>query len=410
MLKVRLVQGFTPTVGQTFQIVKAASTSGSFATLSQPSQAGISVANGAGGTTVTVTSVVAGAPVISSATTATAARSAFLSYQITATNNPTSYGATGLPVGLTVNNNTGVISGTPTATGAFIAAINANNAAGSGQADLVLTIDPVFGALPGQPSNLLNISTRLNVLDGDNVLIGGFIVTGTDPKQVLVRGIGPSLEAFGIDGALADPVLELHLADGSVVTNDNWKATQQSAIAATGLAPTDDLESAILVTLDPGLYSAVLRGSNGGTGVGLVEAYDLDQAAASTLANISTRGFVNTGDSVMIGGFIIDGGGGGASTVVVRAIGPSLTDFGVANALQDPTLELHDSDGATIASNDNWKDGPDQQTISADSLAPTKDSESALLAILVPGAYTAIVRGAGDTTGVGLVEAYNLLP
>jgi hypothetical protein len=410
VLKVRLVQGFTPTVGQTFQIVKAASTSGSFATISQPSQAGISVANGAGGITVTVTSVVAGAPVISSATTVTAGPGVPFSYQITATNSPTSYGATGLPAGLTVNNKTGVISGTPTTNGAFIAAINANNAAGSGQADLVLTVDPVFGALPGTPSNLLNISTRLNVLDGDNVLIGGFIVTGADPKQVLVRGIGPSLEAFGINGALADPVLELHLADGSVVTNDNWKATQQSAIAATGLAPTDDLESAILVTLDPGIYSAVLRGSNGGTGVGLVEAYDLDQAAASTLANISTRGFVSTGDSVMIGGFIIGGGGGGASTVVVRAIGPTLTDFGVANALQDPILELHDSDGATIASNDNWKDGPDQQTISADSLAPTKDSESALLAILAPGAYTAIVRGANDTIGVGLVEAYNLLP
>ena len=245
---------------------------------------------------------------------------------------------------------------------------------------------------------------------GDNVLIGGFIVSGTDPKEVLIRGIGPSLTAFGVDGALADPVLELHKPDGTIVTNDNWKATQQAAIAATGLAPTDDLESAILVTLDPGAYTAILSGKNGGTGVGLVEAYDLDQAAASTFANISTRGFVATGDNVMIGGFIVGGGGGGASTVVVRAIGPSLTPFGVANALQNPTLELHDSSGALVSANDDWMDGPDHQTISDDGLAPANAKESAILGTLAPGAYTAIVSGVGGTSGVGLVETYNLLP
>ncbi len=409
-LKVRLVKGFTPTVGQKFQIVKAASTSGSFNVISQPSQAGISVTSDATGTTVTVTSVIAGAPVISSATSVGAAPSVPFSYQITATNNPTSFGATNLPAGLKVNNTTGLISGTPTESGAFVAQINANNAAGSGQADLIISIDPVFGVIPAPPSNLLNISTRLNVQTGDNVLIGGFIVSGTDPKEVLIRGIGPSLTAFGIDGALADPVLELHKPDGTIVTNDNWKATQQAAIAATGLAPTEDSESAILATLAPGSYTAILSGKNGGTGVGLVEAYDLDQAAASTFGNISTRGFVATGDNVMIGGFIVGGGGGGASTVVVRAIGPSLTPFGITNALQNPTLELHDSSGALISSNDDWMDGPDHQTISDDGLAPTNPKESALIGILAPGAYTAIVSGVGGTSGVGLVESYNLLP
>ena len=261
-----------------------------------------------------------------------------------------------------------------------------------------------------EPGLALNISTRLNVQTGDNALIGGFIITGTDPKEVIVRGIGPSLGVVGVLDFLADPVLELHKSDGTVVTNDNWKDTQQTEITATGFAPGSDLESAILATLDPGIYTAILRGKNDGTGVGLVEAYDLDQAADSTLANISTRGLVETGDNVMIGGFILGGGGGGASTVVVRAIGPSLSGLGVANALQDPNLELHDSEGLMIAANDNWMDGPDQQTISDDGLAPADNAESALLATLAPGAYTAIVSGVGDTTGVGLVEVYNLLP
>ncbi|MGI8956187.1 MAG: hypothetical protein ACR2II_04635 [Chthoniobacterales bacterium] len=256
-------------------------------------------------------------------------------------------------------------------------------------------------------SNLINISTRLNVQAGDNVLIGGFIITGSDPKEVLVRGIGPSLDGI-ITGALADPTLELHKPDGTFVSNDDWKDTQKQAISATMLAPTKDLESAILATLDPGAYTVILAGKNGGSGVGLVEAYDLDQAAASQLANISTRGFVETGDNVMIGGFIIGGGGGDDSTIVVRGIGPSLTGAGVTGALADPILELHDGNGAIIASNDNWMDGPDKQTIMDDGLAPKNAKESALLAILAPGAYTAIVSGADNGTGVALVEAYNL--
>jgi pimeloyl-ACP methyl ester carboxylesterase len=257
----------------------------------------------------------------------------------------------------------------------------------------------------GNGSNLLNISTRLNVQTGDNVLIGGFIITGTDPKRVIVRGIGPSL---GLQGVLADPTLELHEPDGTVVTNDNWRDTQEQEIIDTTIPPTNDLESAIVATLNPGPYTVIVAGKNGGTGIGVVEAYDLDQAANSQLANISTRGFVETSDNVMIGGFIIGGGGGGNSTIVVRGIGPSLTAGGVAGALQDPTLELHDSNGAIIASNDDWMDSADKQAIIDDGLAPTNDKESALLATLAPGAYTAIVGGVNNTTGVGLVEAYNL--
>jgi len=253
------------------------------------------------------------------------------------------------------------------------------------------------------PPRLLNISTRLRVLTDDNVLIGGFIISGTDPKKVILRAIGPSLGNFGVPDPLADPTLELHASDNSVVSNDNWKDTQQTEIAATGLAPTNDLESAIVATLDPGAYTAIVGGVGGGTGVGLVEAYDLDPAAGS-LANISTRGFVNTGDNVMIGGFIV---GSGDATVLVRAIGPSLTAFGVPGALQDPTLELHDGDGNTLTSNDDWKD-TQQAEIEATGLAPSDDRESAILVTLPPGGYTAIVRGALDTTGVGLVEVYHL--
>jgi len=260
-------------------------------------------------------------------------------------------------------------------------------------------------------TRLLNISTRMQVLTGDGVPIGGFIVTGLSPKKVIVRGIGPSLAAFGVPGALADPTLELHAADGSVInSNDNWKDSQQAEIEATGLMPTNDLESAIVESLDPGAYTAVLGRNDYTTGVGLVEAYDLDQSVDSELANISTRGFVDTGDNVMIGGFIIGpwqlgSGGTVISTVVLRAIGPSLGDFGVANLLQDPTVELRDQEGTMIAFNDDWKDSQ-QSEIEAVQLAPSDDRESAILIPVSSDPYTVIVRGKGDTTGVALVEVY----
>jgi hypothetical protein len=272
----------------------------------------------------------------------------------------------------------------------------------------VIGYDPV----PPPTGQLLNISTRMEVLNGDQVLIGGFIVTGTDPKRIIVRGIGPSLP---VGGALADPTLELHQGGTTLVTNDNWKIndqtgqSQEADIRATTIQPTNNLESAILTTLSPGSYTAILAGKNGGTGVGLVEVYDLAQGANSRLGNISSRGFVDTGDNVMIGGFIVGGGSGDSARVLVRALGPSVP---VAGALGDPTLELHDGSGTTIATNDNWKtrsDGVSQQAeIEATTIPPTNDLESAIVQTLPPGNYTAIVRGKNNSNGVGLVEVYNL--
>src|SRR6202140_1859428 len=271
-----------------------------------------------------------------------------------------------------------------------------------------------YDRVPPSNGQLLNISTRMEVLRGDQVLIGGFIVAGSDPKRVIVRGIGPSLP---VNGQLADPTLELHQGNTIVATNDNWKVndqtgqSQETEIQATTIPPSNDLESAIVATLSPGSYTAVLAGKDGGTGVGLLEVYDLAQAANSKLANISSRGFVDTGDNVMIGGFIVGGGDpGGSATVIVRALGPSVP---VAGALGDPTLELHDGSGTTMATNDNWKindqTGQSQEAdIRATTIPPTNDLESALVATLVPGNYTAIVRGKNNTTGVGLVEVYNL--
>ena len=265
-------------------------------------------------------------------------------------------------------------------------------------------------------SQLLNISSRALVLTDDNVPIAGFIITGTDPKRVLIRGIGPTLN--GVGAALSDPTLELHQGSTTLVTNDNWKirsdgGSQQAEIEATTIPPTNDLESAIVMTLNPGAYTAILAGKNGATGVGLVEVYDLAQDAHSRLANISTRAFVGTDNNVLIGGFIIGGGGGGGANVVVRAIGPSLGTVGVQGALQNPTLELHDANGATTATNDNWKisdQGQQSQetAVLATTLPPENDLESAIVATLPPGNHTAIVRGKNNTIGVALVEVFNL--
>jgi sugar lactone lactonase YvrE len=277
-------------------------------------------------------------------------------------------------------------------------------------------LDSPFGLAFTPEAKVLNISTRLAVQTGDNVLIAGFIITGEEARDVIVRAIGPSLADAGVTGALADPSLELHDSTGALIAaNNNWRVTQlggiitgdqQAAIEATTIAPTDDLESAIVATLAPGTYTAIVRGANDGTGIGLAEVYDLNQATPSKLANISTRGFVDTGENVMIGGFVVRPGGGTESSVILRAIGPSLGSA-VENSLADPTLELHDSSGALVAANDNWKDSQ-QAEIQATKLAPTDDAESALVALLPPGAYTAIVRGKENTTGVALIELYSL--
>ena len=259
---------------------------------------------------------------------------------------------------------------------------------------------------PIPTAQLLNISTRLAVQTGENVLIAGFIVTGNEPKQVMIRGIGPSLSASGVAGALEDPLLALN--DDAVI-NDNWKeGGQQQAIEDSGIAPTDEREAALIVTLEPGAHSAVLRGVDGTTGIGLIEVYDLSQAADAKLANISSRGFVQTGNDVMIGGIILGPEANAATTVVVRAIGPSLSSAGVANPLANPTLELRDENGTLLAENDDWEDGSEADTIAERELAPQNAQESAVLAIPGPGNYTAIVSGVDNTVGVGLIEVYQL--
>jgi sugar lactone lactonase YvrE len=258
-------------------------------------------------------------------------------------------------------------------------------------------------------SQLLNISTRVRVEIGNNTLIGGFIVTGTGPKQVLIRAIGPSLVNSGVQGFLPDPTLELYDSNGAfIVSNDNWKgAFNAPAIQATGIAPSNDLEAAILVTVNPTPgYTAVVRGKNGATGIGVVELYDLQRAAGSVLANISARGFVQTGDNVMIGGFIL-GGSTGPTRVIIRALGPSLSQSAIGNPLPDPTLELHDGNGTLVVSNDDWKDDQESE-IQATGIPPPDDLESAIVRTLSAGAYTAVVAGKNGDTGIAVVEVYDL--
>jgi uncharacterized delta-60 repeat protein len=263
---------------------------------------------------------------------------------------------------------------------------------------------------PTPGAQAVNLSTRMLVQTGDNVGIGGFIITGTAPKHVLLRAIGPSLTQSGVPDALADPVLELHGPGAFVtITNDNWRddPVQEAAILATGIPPTNDLESAIDMTLNPGAYTAVVRGKDNTSGVALVEVYDLSQAVPAKLANISTRAFVSTGDNIVIAGFML-GSNSGDDRIVVRGIGPSLAAVGVTNALADPTLELRDGNGAILIVNNDWQDDPAQAAeLTAAGLAPTNNLESGIAATLPPGPYTALLTGLNDGTGVGLVEVYD---
>jgi len=267
-------------------------------------------------------------------------------------------------------------------------------------------------APPPATAKLLNISTRGLLQGGDNTLIGGFIVQSScssNSKNFVVRVIGPSLSSSGLSGAVPDPRLELHASGfGLIASNDNWRSDSSAAqLQSLGLAPKDDREAALKTAFGSSQSQqafTVVAYPVTGTGVGLVEAYDLDQFEQTRFANISTRGFVGTGDNVMIGGFIL-GGGNGTGVLLLRAIGPSLST--VPNPLGDPTLELHDSQGTTLAANNNWRDSQEAD-IRGTSIPPSNDLESAILVTLSSGAYTAVVRGNGDATGIGLVEVYSL--
>ena len=277
---------------------------------------------------------------------------------------------------------------------------------------------------PAPLAHLTNISTRALVETGDNVVIGGFIVQGSAAKRVIIRALGPELTQYGVADPLHNPTLELHNGAGALIaSNNNWGTTiigriitanQVQDIRNSGYAPGDELESAIIADLAPGNYTAIARGVNNTTGVGLVEVYDLSGDASSMLGNISTRSFVQTDNNVMIGGFIVQGAQ--PKRVIIRAIGPELSQFGVPDPLANPRLELHNAAGALIGSNDDWQHTIIGGVITRSQVtdiqnsghAPTDPSESAIIAELPPGNYTAIVRGMNNTTGVALVEVYDL--
>ncbi|MBV9618203.1 MAG: hypothetical protein JO201_03240, partial [Verrucomicrobia bacterium] len=258
---------------------------------------------------------------------------------------------------------------------------------------------------PTGNGRLVQISTRGSVGTGDDVLIGGFIIEGTAAKKVIVRAIGPSLGEHGVSGALADPVLELHSTSTLLQTNDNWRDTQEQEILDSSVPPANDMESAIVADLVPGNYTAIVSGAAGATGVALVEVYDLDPTNGK-LANISTRAHIGVGDDVLIGGFIITGPQ--TQKNVIRALGPSLDTNGVTGVLANPTLEVYNSNGALLHTNDDYSTDHDSSVIGSYGLRPPSLLESAIYLDAAPGNFTAIVRGFEGATGVGLVEIYGV--
>jgi hypothetical protein len=265
-------------------------------------------------------------------------------------------------------------------------------------------------AIAATPAQAINLSTRMQIQTGDSVAIAGFIIRGNTPKKVFVRGLGPSLSSFGLTGLLLDPLLQLRGSSGALIRqNDDWKDDQRSEIEGTVFQPNDDRESVIVSTLPPGAYTALLTGVGGTTGVCTIEVYDANLAADSEFANISTRGFVQAGNNVMIAGFGL-GGSSNPADIAVRALGPSLTSSCLSNVLADPTLELHDANGTILVTNDDWMSDPVSATqLTANGLSLPDPKESGIYTPLAPpGPFTAIVAGKNGGIGIGLVEIYIL--
>ncbi len=328
-------------------------------------------------------------------------------YQVHPNFDATSFSASHLPLGLQINATTGLISGVPLAMGDFTATVTASRGMVQATRSLFFKI---------YAASLRNISTRAFGNPGENLLIGGFIIEGSQPKKVGIRALGPSLATYHVPGLMGDPSLYLYDSAQNVVTaNDDWESPfsesgeeARARLQAAGLVPQNSKEAAVIVTLDPGAYTVVVTQgfwNPGAGGVALMEIYDLDESGASRLANISSRAFVAYDTLVAIAGFIVRGSDAG--TIVIRAIGPSLAASGIAHPLADPTLELHDGQGVLIAANDNWKDSQ-RSEIQLTGLAPSNDHESAIVGHLRPGNYTAVLRGVNGSTGVCLVEAYNV--
>ena len=332
---------------------------------------------------------------------------------------------TGTPSGMvTFHEGSNVLAQVPLAANGTASFVTSALSAGDHIITATYASDTVFAASSGNhihtvtspapvPAQALNLSTRMRVQFGDHVGIGGFIITGSDPKHVLLRAIGPSLTSFGVNDPLGDPVLELHGPDTFVtITNDDWRddPVQKVLIEASGIPPGNDLESAIDARLVPGAYTAIVRGKDNATGVALVEVYDLNPEVSSRLANVSTRAFAGTGEDIVIAGITL-GRHPGDESVVVRGLGPSLTEAGVVDPLSNPTLELRDRNGSLLRANDDWQDDRSQaDALIAAGLAPTKQLEAGIVATLPPGLYTALLAGLDNGTGVGLVEVYDLGP
>jgi hypothetical protein len=271
----------------------------------------------------------------------------------------------------------------------------------------------VSGSLPSYPRRLANLSTRVRVGVGEDVAIAGFVIGGSSVKQVILRARGPSLVPFGITNPLADPVLRVYLGTSLLAFNDNWQADNDRAdlIQEIGFAPTDARESALLLTLPPGAYTAVMGSAGSAGGVGIVEVWEVDNVA-SPLVNISTRGQVADGEDVMIAGMIIHGPPGTKLSMGINVAGPSLSQYGILTPLRDPFLTVvRASDGFIVGENDDWLVSPSGCEILAIGVNPKDRKEPAIVANLDAGAYTAIVRGVGGA-GIGLVGVFdaNALP